>query len=89
MSLYKHYGSPAFSFFSRLFFTVSGSPLLLLGSLAVADSMVGVVIMPVALTQDVMGVWPFQMALCPYWLAVDVLLSSASILNLCLLSVER
>ena len=58
-------------------------------SLAVADLLVGATVMPFSLANELMGWWYFGNVLCEVWLAVDVLLSTASILNLCLISLDR
>ena len=60
-----------------------------IASLAVSDLCVGALIMPFSLTNEMMGWWPFGPILCELWLAVDVLLCTASILNLCLISLDR
>lgn len=60
-----------------------------IASLAVADLLVGSLIMPFSLIYEVSGVWYFGSALCDIWLATDVLLSTASIWNLCLISLDR
>ncbi len=58
-------------------------------SLAVSDLFVGLFIMPLSLANEVMGYWYFGNVLCELWLATDVLLCTASILNLCLISLDR
>ncbi|XP_055328761.1 alpha-2C adrenergic receptor-like [Paramacrobiotus metropolitanus] len=61
----------------------------LLVSLAIADCMVGAIIMPFSLANDLMGYWAFGDILCDFWLALDVLLCTASILSLCAISLDR
>jgi len=58
-------------------------------SLAVSDILVGLFIMPLSLTNELLGYWPFGSLLCDLWLSTDVLLCTASILNLVLISVDR
>ncbi|NXM76121.1 DRD1C protein, partial [Serilophus lunatus] len=57
-------------------------------SLAVSDLFVAVLVMPWRAASDVMGFWPFG-AFCDVWVAFDIMCSTASILNLCIISVER
>ena len=58
-------------------------------SLAVSDLLVGLFIMPLTLTNELVGYWPFGDVVCELWLSTDVLLCTASILNLCLISIDR
>ena len=60
-----------------------------IASLAVSDLLVGLLIMPLSLTNELMGYWLFGQVMCELWLATDVLLCTASILNLCLISLDR
>lgn len=60
-----------------------------IASLAIADLLVGLFIMPLSLTNELMGYWVFGDAMCEVWLATDVLLCTASILNLVLISLDR
>jgi len=60
-----------------------------IASLAVSDFLVGLFIMPLSLANELMGYWIFGDVLCELWLATDVLLCTASILNLCLISLDR
>ena len=61
----------------------------LLVSLAVSDLCVALLVMPMALVYEVMGTWPFGVRVCDAWVACDVLSCTASILNLCMISVDR
>lgn len=61
----------------------------LIANLAVADWLVGLLVMPWAIAYDVLGRWPFGASLCYAWITCDVLLSTASILNLMMISVDR
>ena len=58
-------------------------------SLAVADMLVSVVVMTFAIVNDVHGTWLFGAAYCRIWISADVMCSTASILNLCVISVDR
>jgi len=60
-----------------------------IGSLAASDLLVGLFIMPFSLANEVMGYWAFGDIICQLWLSTDVLLCTASILNLCLISLDR
>lgn len=60
-----------------------------IASLAVSDLLVGMFIMPLSLANELMGYWPFGDILCQLWLSTDVLLCTASILNLVLISLDR
>ena len=61
----------------------------LLVSLAVSDLCVALLVMPMALLYEVLGKWPFGRRVCDTWVAFDVLSCTASILNLCMISVDR
>ena len=58
-------------------------------SLAVSDLCVALLVMPVSLVYEVLGTWPFGATACDAWVAFDVLSCTASILNLCMISVDR
>lgn len=60
-----------------------------IASLAVADFFLGLVIMPFSLANELMGYWIFGGWWCDIHSAMDVLLSTASIMNLCLISLDR
>ncbi|KAI1725820.1 7 transmembrane receptor (rhodopsin family) domain-containing protein [Ditylenchus destructor] len=62
----------------------------LLTSLATADLLVGLLIMPLSLIDLLHDHnWPFGPLLCSIWATSDVLLCTASILNLCIISLDR
>ncbi|XP_050522286.1 5-hydroxytryptamine receptor 1-like [Daktulosphaira vitifoliae] len=61
----------------------------LLVSLAVSDLCVAILVMPLALLYLVLGKWPFGKFMCDLWVSFDVLSCTASILNLCMISVDR
>ncbi|KAL3865125.1 hypothetical protein ACJMK2_006754 [Sinanodonta woodiana] len=60
-----------------------------IASLAVADFLLGLVIMPFSLANELMGYWYFGYVWCDLWKAIDVLLCTASILSICLVSLDR
>ncbi|XP_019615083.1 PREDICTED: probable G-protein coupled receptor No18 [Branchiostoma belcheri] len=60
-----------------------------IASLAISDLAVGLVIMPPALVNELMGYWYFGRVMCEVFLALDVFACTASILNLCMISVDR
>ncbi|XP_011700882.1 PREDICTED: 5-hydroxytryptamine receptor 1E-like, partial [Wasmannia auropunctata] len=61
----------------------------LVTSLAVSDLLVGLVVMPPAIIYQVSGDWYFGYTLCHIWLSADVLNCTASIFNLCMVSIDR
>ncbi|XP_005099999.1 dopamine receptor 2 [Aplysia californica] len=62
----------------------------LIVSLAVADVMVGGVVMPFSISQEMTYErWLYGQAWCDLWHSLDVLASTASILNLCVISLDR
>ncbi|CAG2191779.1 dopamine receptor 2-like [Mytilus edulis] len=59
-------------------------------SLAVADLMVGGIVMPFSISLELTNqVWLFGSEWCDMWHSFDVLASTASILNLCIISLDR
>lgn len=60
-----------------------------IASLAVADFFLGLIIMPFSLANELMGYWVFGNWWCDIHSAMDVLLCTASIMNLCLISLDR
>lgn len=61
----------------------------LLVSLAVSDLCVALLVMPTALIYEISGEWPYGPAMCDFWVSFDVLSCTASILNLCMIAVDR
>jgi len=62
---------------------------LLIVSLAVSDWLVGLIVMPLAIVKEILGYWPFGAAACSMWTTFDVMLCTASILNLMMISIDR
>lgn len=60
-----------------------------IASLAVSDMLLGLVVMPVSLSRELMGFWVFGPLWCDIHEALDVLLTTASINTLCLISLDR
>nr|XP_046211146.1 D(5)-like dopamine receptor [Oncorhynchus gorbuscha] len=57
-------------------------------SLAVSDLFVAILVMPWKAMSDVAGYWIFG-SFCDTWIAFDIMCSTASILNLCIISMDR
>ena len=60
-----------------------------IASLGVADTLIGLVVMPFSLSYELMGYWMFGQIWCEIHGAVDVLLCTSSIMNICLISLDR
>ncbi|XP_018020834.1 probable G-protein coupled receptor No9 [Hyalella azteca] len=58
-------------------------------SLAVADMSLGIMVLPFSVTVEVFDTWLFGPLWCSVWLAVDVWMSTSSILNLVVISFDR
>ncbi|KAM9850648.1 5-hydroxytryptamine receptor 2A [Aulostomus maculatus] len=59
-------------------------------SLAVADMLLGILVMPVSMVTILYDYgWPLPSNLCPVWIYLDVLFSTASIMHLCAISLDR
>ncbi|KAL4223069.1 Octopamine receptor [Mactra antiquata] len=58
-------------------------------SLAVADMLVAVLVMPFHVSVNITGIWIFGEVLCKIFLTSDVFLCTASILNLCIIALDR
>ncbi|XP_062572599.1 5-hydroxytryptamine receptor 1-like [Saccostrea cucullata] len=62
---------------------------LLILSLALSDLLVAVLVMPFAATNEAAGHWLLGDIVCDIFTSLDVILCTASILNLCMISVDR
>jgi len=60
-----------------------------IANLAVADLLLGVSVLPFSATLETIDRWVFGEAFCDVWAAMDVLCCTASILSLCVISVDR
>lgn len=58
-------------------------------SLAVADLTVAVLVLPFNVANMIVGRWEFGIHLCKMWLTSDVLCCTSSILNLCVIALDR
>ncbi|XP_059807627.1 5-hydroxytryptamine receptor 6 isoform X1 [Hypanus sabinus] len=58
-------------------------------SLFMSDLMVGLVVMPPAMLNQLYGSWVLDSDFCSVWSSFDVMCCSASILNLCVISLDR
>ncbi len=62
---------------------------MLIVSLAVADLIIGTCVMPFNVALQVTNRWKLGLIFCDIWHSLDVLASTASIWNLCVISLER
>lgn len=58
-------------------------------SLAIADLLVAMTVMTFAVINDIQGRWLFGSVFCNIWISMDIMCSTASILNLCVISLDR
>ncbi|XP_034542873.1 alpha-1D adrenergic receptor [Notolabrus celidotus] len=58
-------------------------------NLAMADLLLSIIVLPFSASLEVLGCWVFGRIFCNIWAAVDVLCCTASILSLCIISVDR
>uniref|UniRef100_A0A8D3CF38 G-protein coupled receptors family 1 profile domain-containing protein n=1 Tax=Scophthalmus maximus TaxID=52904 RepID=A0A8D3CF38_SCOMX len=58
-------------------------------SLAVADLLLAVMVLPLYVYSEFLGVWTLTTNICDALMTMDVMLCTASILNLCAISVDR
>ncbi|CAD6198239.1 unnamed protein product [Caenorhabditis auriculariae] len=61
----------------------------LIFSLAVADLIVGLIVTPLGAWNTVTGAWKLGVVLCDFWISVDVLVCTASILHLVAIALDR
>lgn len=62
---------------------------LLIASLAVSDLLVAALVMPLAAVLEAQQRWTMGRLVCDMWTSLDVMLCTASILNLCAISIDR
>ena len=58
-------------------------------SLAIADLVVGAAVMPIGVVYILTQRWMFGVGVCQLWISIDYTASTASILNLFILSLDR
>lgn len=60
-----------------------------IANLAAADLLLSFAVLPFSATSEALGKWVFGRAFCGVWAALDVLCCTASILSLCVISIDR
>lgn len=58
-------------------------------NLAIADLLLGTTVLPFSASLEVINYWAFGQIFCDIWAAVDVLCCTASIMSLCVISIDR
>lgn len=58
-------------------------------NLAIADLLLGITVLPFSATLETLHYWPFGFAMCDIWASADVLWCTASIMTLCVISIDR
>uniref|UniRef100_A0A1A7Z3N5 Alpha-1B adrenergic receptor n=1 Tax=Iconisemion striatum TaxID=60296 RepID=A0A1A7Z3N5_9TELE len=58
-------------------------------NLAIADLLLGTTVLPVSATLEILDRWVFGRIFCDIWAALDVLCCTASIMSLCVISIDR
>lgn len=61
----------------------------LIGSLAVTDLLVAIVVMPISIVYTVIKTWTLGQIMCDIWLSSDITFCTASILHLCVIALDR
>ncbi|CAM4657136.1 unnamed protein product [Lepidochelys olivacea] len=61
----------------------------LIGSLAVTDLLVSILVMPISIAYTVSHTWTFGQVMCDIWLSSDITGCTASILHLCVIALDR
>ncbi|XP_072884493.1 5-hydroxytryptamine receptor 1D [Hemitrygon akajei] len=61
----------------------------LIGSLAVTDLLVAIMVMPISIVYTVIKAWPLGQIMCDIWLSSDITFCTASILHLCVIALDR
>ncbi|KAK0047770.1 alpha-1A adrenergic receptor, partial [Biomphalaria pfeifferi] len=59
-----------------------------IANLAMADLLLGTTVLPFSATLEVLQYWVFGQFFCDVWAAIDVLCCTASILSLCVISID-
>nr|BAI44327.1 serotonin receptor 7 [Dugesia japonica] len=62
---------------------------ILIVNLAISDMLVALLVLPLATIYQLKGYWMFNEIVCDFFIVCDVLLCTASILNLCAISIDR
>lgn len=62
---------------------------LLIASLAIADILVGLMVLPFSAVKEILNIWIFDSIWCHIWLAVDVWMCTSSIYNLLVIALDR
>ncbi|KAM9735778.1 alpha-1A adrenergic receptor [Menidia menidia] len=60
-----------------------------IANLAAADLLLSSAVLPFSATSEALGRWVFGRSFCKVWAALDVLCCTASILSLCVISIDR
>ncbi|XP_051906248.1 alpha-1A adrenergic receptor-like [Hippocampus zosterae] len=60
-----------------------------IANLAAADLLLSSAVLPFSATSEALGRWVFGRSFCNVWAALDVLCCTASILSLCVISIDR
>ncbi|RNA41044.1 5-hydroxytryptamine receptor 2A [Brachionus plicatilis] len=58
-------------------------------SLALADMLVAILVMPLSLWSELIGYFPFGKIICILWMSGDIFLCTCSIWHMCLMSMDR
>ncbi|XP_069752220.1 5-hydroxytryptamine receptor 1D [Narcine bancroftii] len=61
----------------------------LIGSLAVTDLLVAIMVMPISIVYTVIKAWTLGQIMCDIWLSSDITFCTASILHLCVIALDR
>uniref|UniRef100_A0A1A7XEC5 5-hydroxytryptamine receptor 1D n=1 Tax=Iconisemion striatum TaxID=60296 RepID=A0A1A7XEC5_9TELE len=61
----------------------------LIGSLAVTDLLVSILVMPISIVYTVTKTWSLGQIVCDIWLSSDITFCTASILHLCVIALDR
>ncbi|XP_021539213.1 5-hydroxytryptamine receptor 1D [Neomonachus schauinslandi] len=61
----------------------------LIGSLAMTDLLVSILVMPISIVYTTTHTWSFGQILCDIWLSSDITCCTASILHLCVIALDR